>query len=253
MRSFEEKIRLLEQKKQEYRRRLSALKPGAQKAVEDAVWDDAAGLTPFMSVFDKRKPKVQLAQKGLSEAFQKIRQLGKNAPISPELMAEIHHIMLRYDDPWAAGRFRRLPARWKNSTVILSNYAAVPMLTERLCDNINTGEPTGFYHEEQRNAQLRSLAYHPIIRAIETYYSTIITHPFGDANKRMARLNMALVLSRANHIPMIVSDKQECVAGVEDYFKTRQPYGFIRTMLKQIDRSYDTAFHELKKQEIFRR
>ena len=52
---------------------------------------------------------------------------------------------------------------------------------------------------------------------------------------------------------MIVSDKQECVAGVEDYFKTRQPYGFIRTMLKQIDRSYDTAFHELKKQEIFGR
>ena len=253
MQSFEEKIRLLEQKKQEYRRRLLALKPSARKAVEDTIWEEASDLAPFMSGFDKRKPEVQLAQKGLMEAFEKIRNLGKNVPISPELMSEIHHIMLRYEDPWNAGRFRRLPARWKNSTVILSNYAAVPMLTERLCDNINTGAPTGFYHEEQRNAQLRSLAYHPIVRAIETYYSTVITHPFGDANKRVARLNMALVLSRANHIPMIVSDKKECVAGVEDYYKTRQPYGFIRTMLKQIDRSYDTAFHELKKQEILTR
>ena len=253
MRGFEEKIKILEQKKQEYRRRLQALSPSAQKAVEDAIWEDASDIAPFMSCFDRRKTKVQFAQKGLLEAFQKVRNLGKNVPISPELMSEIHHTMLRYEDPWNAGRFRRLPARWKNSTVILSNYASVPMLTERLCNNINTGAPTGFYHEEQRNLQLRSLAYHPIIRAIEAYYSTIITHPFGDANKRVARLNMALILSRANHIPMIVSDKKECVAGVENYFKTRQPHGFIRTMLKQIDRSYDTAFHELKKQEILSR
>lgn len=182
-----------------------------------------------------------------------VRSLGKNVPISSDLMAEIHHVMLRHEDPWNAGRFRRLPARWKNSTVILSNYAAIPMLVDRLCEHMNTGAPTGFYHEEQRNTQLRSLAYHPIIRAAETYYSTIITHPFSDANKRIARLNMAFVLSQANYIPMIVSDKSECVKGVENYFQTRQPHCFVRGMLKQIDQSYDLAFHELKKQEYFTR
>ena len=82
MQSFEEKIRLLEQKKQEYRRRLSALKPSARKAVEDTIWEEASDLAPFMSGFDKRKPEVQLAQKGLMEAFEKIRNLGKNVPIS---------------------------------------------------------------------------------------------------------------------------------------------------------------------------
>ena len=250
MPSFEEKIRLLEQKKREYRERLTALRPEQQKAVEDAVWEDAASLVPFMSIYKVRKDNFKPAQQGLLEAFQMIRGMGKNIPISPELMADIHHTMLKYEDPWNAGRFRKLPARWKNSTIILSNYAAVPMLTERLCEHINTGAPTGFYHDEQRNPQLRSLAYHPLIRVIEAYYSTIITHPFGDANKRMARLNMAFVLARSHYIPMIVSDKKECVAGVEDYFKTRQPHRFIRTMFKQIDQSYDLAFHELKKQEI---
>lgn len=61
MQGFEEKIRLLEQKKQEYRKRLLALGPASRKAVEDAVWEDAASLTPFMSIFDKRKPDVKKA------------------------------------------------------------------------------------------------------------------------------------------------------------------------------------------------
>ena len=246
---FFEKLKLLEERKRAYRERLSALSPEKQRAVEDDVWAEAAGLASFLSPDSRQKATVLEAQQKLSQAFGMVRSFGKNEEVTPAFMMDLHYLLLKDADKWNAGRYRRTAARWNGSTMIMSNWASIPSLMNHLCDNINANGDTSFYASDRTNDQLRKMAHNPVIRAIEAGYSTIATHPFADANKRIARLNMALILSRANHIPLTIHNKQDFVRGVENYCATHQPHQFVRTMLKQMDDSYDTAFHFLRKQE----
>ena len=249
MANFAEKLKLLERKKQEYRERLAALPEKQQKAVEDEVWHQASRLSASIGFETAQKPEVRSAQFGLEKAFETVRNLEKNEEITPALLMDLHQFVLGDEDPLNAGQYRRMSARWNNSTMIMSNWASIPTLVNRLCDNINSNGDMGFYTPEQRHPALKGLSHHPVIRAIETCYSTVVTHPFADANKRMARLNTALVLSRANYIPMAIYDKRSFVENVEDYCQTHQPHNFVRMMLTQMDHTYDQAFVSLKLRE----
>ena len=249
MAGFSEKLKQLEERKRAYRERLAALSPDRQKAVTDDVWTEASRLAPSLSREGAQKPAVMEAQEKLSQAFDMVRTFGKNEEVTPAFLMDLHYVLLKDADRWNAGCYRRTAARWNNSTMIMSNWASIPSLVNRMCDQINANGDMGFYATDRTNEQLKKMAHNPVMRAIEACYGTIATHPFADANKRIARLNMALILSRANHIPLTISNKQDFVRSVENYCATHQPYQFVRTMLKQMDDSYDMAFHFLTKQE----
>jgi len=249
---FDEKIKRIEARKKEYRERLMALEPEEQEKVETRVWAHAAAVSQVIGPWERRKPAVLKVQEGLNRAFEQVRHFPVQEEVSPAFLMDLHWDMTKEDDPWNAGRYRRTVARWNNSTMIMSNWQSIPSLMDKLCQNMMSKQPMGFYHEDQKNQQLRKMAYHPLVRAMDAYYRTIVTHPFADANKRVGRAVMALMLRKEKYVPMAIYHKQQCVSAVEDYCATHQPYQFYRVMMKEMDETYDMAFHFLKCQELGR-
>ena len=113
-------------------------------------------------------------------AIQRIREL-KDAPLTPELVFELHRIVTRsaLDDPTAAGRFRlpheRIVVEDAYGEVLHTPPPAV-MLESRmgeLCDFANGKTPSFFLH--------------PVVRAILLHFWLAYDHPFVDGNGRCAR------------------------------------------------------------------
>ena len=134
MASFSEKLKMLEERKRAYRQRLAALTPEKQKAVTDEVWAEAAGLAPSLTKTDAQKSAVIEAQQKLAQAFGMVRALGRNEEVTPAFMMDLHYVLLKDVDRWNAGHYRRTVARWNNSTMIMSNWASIPSLMNRLSD-----------------------------------------------------------------------------------------------------------------------
>lgn len=85
-----------------------------------------------------------------------------------------------------AGQYRQVPVRITGSTVILPNYAKVPLLMQSFV------------------ASMQNSQKHPVDLAIDAHYSLVTIHPFIDGNGRTARLLMNLILLAAGFPPLIV-------------------------------------------------
>ena len=233
---------LLEIKKQKIRYRMLLEKCRDKKRVEDSVWQQAA---ESASIFDlakgKKSEKTYLQnQKGLSKAFETVRQAPKKE-LTLSFIMDVHGQALEYANPSATGHLRHLRARWLNSTMILSNWEKVPFLMDNLVAGINNQRVPAFYWEEAPNETFQRLSYDPVMQAIEANYNTVATHPFSDGNKRAARLVSAWILDKYNHIPLSIEDRESYISAIENYFGTRHPHEFYNVMLAEMRRSYHLA------------
>lgn len=245
--TFEQRLKRLEQCKREYRERLANLPRQQQKIVEDGIWAEASELT-FIPHNTRQAFTTIPAQTDLVRAFQSVRHLPKNTEITSVLIANLHQMIERQEAPYFAGHYRHMKARWNGTAIAFANYAKVPDLIDKISNSINNNTAPFFYEEEKRKG-LGKLAYHPVMRAIETGYSIIATHPFPDANKRVMRAVISLVLTRAGHIPIILHNKQAFINGVINYNATHQPHTFVRHMIGEMEKSYQIAFDHLRAQE----
>lgn len=109
-----------------------------------------------------------------------IREL-KSSTLSPELVFQIHRLVTdgTFDDPAAAGRFRRPDEQ----RIVGDDFGSVfhdpppadelPQRMEAMCAFANSESPGGFLH--------------PAVRAIILHFWLAYDHPFVDGNGRTAR------------------------------------------------------------------
>ncbi len=167
--------------------------------------------------------------------------------LSVEFIQELHKHLLTPVEPDKAGHWRRLPARWKNSTMIVSNYHKIPQLMDELVDGFNQNAVPAFYWEERPNLEYQALSYHPIMQAIQVNYDIVSIHPFADGNKRVAKLVSNWILMRSGFAPIAIKNREQYIKGVENYFNTRDPVEFHDAMFQEIEQSHRETIQEIDK------
>ena len=119
-----------------------------------------------------------------------IADRAKDAPLTPELVFELHGILTAdtLDKPQSVGRFRR-----DDEEIVVQDMegrtlhtpppeATLPARLQALCDFANTSSDTPFIH--------------PVIRSILLHFWLAYDHPFVDGNGRTARALFYWSMSR---------------------------------------------------------
>lgn len=136
----------------------------------------------------------------------------RNRPITESLIKELHALLLKgIDFIWVGPPDERIekkitPGKYKsrpNHVITLDGEIhkyceplKVPDEMEKLINFIN-------------NSRL-----HPIEIAAQAHYKLVAIHPFADANGRLARLLMNLLLMKEGFVPVIIRNEER-----EDYYK----------------------------------
>ena len=251
MLNLKQKLSKIEQQKTAYRILLNRSK--YREALEDELWESAAELASQFHVPSKNEDlrHQEENKQGLVSAFQSVKRAPKDS-LDVESIQDVHTQAMALINPEEGGVFRRTPARWVNSSMVVANWVKIPMLMDNLVEGINQQHVPAFYWEEYPDVDFQRCSHNPVVQAIEGNYNTVAIHPFGDGNKRVARLVSAWVLDKYGHIPLSIYDRSAYISGVENYYATRRPHVFYDVMLDQMEQSYDGAISEVKNMETFR-
>lgn len=125
-----------------------------------------------------------------AKAFDYIVSL-KDAEITSyeAVILKIHELILNGINDADKGKYRDVRVRIADSNAVLPNPLKVPDLMNNFCKMLDRREDT-------------------ILKAVEAHYKLVEIHPFIDGNGRTARLLMALILLRANIIPLIIQPRE---------------------------------------------
>ena len=238
----------IEEQKKLYRILLN--KSRHQSELKNQVWYNAAELASSFDLTIGADSALlqERNRKGLLEAFQTIRFSPKIC-LDLSFIKTVHAQALAFSNPCQGGVFRRMRARWLNSSMVVSNWEKIPWLMEGLVDGINQEHIPAFYWEEHPNILFQKFAHYPVMQAIESNYNTVAIHPFADGNKRAARLVSAWILDKYGHIPLSIYDREAYLLGVENYYRTREPQLLYAVMFDQMRKSYDHAICDIKAME----
>lgn len=142
--------------------------------------------------------KDHLEAKNHQKAFQRLNLLIEgNAAFSPEVLLDLHDLILRGIDDSNAGRYRNVAVRIGGSRHVPPNPAKVPDLMDAL------------FAAHAKKAEI----LHPVHLAADLHLELAQIHPFVDGNGRVCRLAMNLVLLRNGYpLTMIRSEKNLRVA-----------------------------------------
>lgn len=251
MTNLEKELALIEQQKKTYKILLNKSK--YQQELRQALWESAAELASrFDIVPDKVTFQLQQEKRqALTNAYNMVRMAPKNVLEVP-FIKDIHGALIASENPRIGGVFRTMPARWRNSTIILSNSIKIPTHMDNLVDGINQNHIPAFYWEEAPNKEFQKLSHNPVMQAIEANYNTVAIHPFNDGNKRTGRLVSAWILDKNGHIPLSIYDREDYISGMENYYETRTPHVFYNMMCDQMRQSYDKAIQEVQSTDTLR-
>ena len=159
-----------------------------------------------------------------AKAFDYIVSL-KDAEITSyeAVILKIHELILNGINDADKGKYRSVRVRIAGSNAILPNPLKVPDLMSDFCKMLDCREDT-------------------ILKAIEAHYKLVEIHPFIDGNGRTARLLMALILLRANIIPLIIQPRER--KRYLDSINRRDVSGHVlqyyKYMLKQLLKAAET-------------
>jgi Fic family protein len=166
------------------------------------------------------------------DTMQRLREL-KDEPLTPELVVELHARITRdtFDDPGAAGRFRRREEHIVVSTddnVILHvppPAEELPDRVRRMCAFANETDSPGFVH--------------PVLRAIMLHFWLAYDHPFVDGNGRVARTLFYWLMMRHNYwLFEFISISEMILKGPVQYSKA-----FLYTETDENDLTYFVLYH----------
>lgn len=191
---------------------------------------------------------VQKARYGVVDAYDYMTskvQFGKHK-LSIDFIQGLHGCLLGFVSPECAGIWREAPARWMNSTMIVSNYRKIKYLMNELVDGFNNNVVPAFYWEEMPNAEYQAMAGHPVMKAIQINYDIVSIHPFSDGNKRLACLLSNFVLLGSGFAPLSIVNREKYISGIENYFNTRKPEAFYQTMFQEIEQSHRDVINEVR-------
>lgn len=191
---------------------------------------------------------VNHARMGSVEAYgYMVERLNKgNKELSVDFVKELHGCLLGLIQPEVAGKWRNMPARWLNSTMIVSNYRKIEPLIEETVLGYNEKLVPAFFWDECPNSEYQSFASHPVMQAIQINYNIVSIHPFSDGNKRLARLLSNFVLMGSGYAPMTIHNREGYISGIENYFTTRKPHQFYKTMFHELESSHYDMLHEIE-------
>ena len=167
--------------------------------------------------------------------------------ISVDFIRDLHTLLLGSLRPQDAGQWRDMPARWLNSTMIVSNYRKIEPLIHDTVNGFNEKMVPAFFWDEYPNSDYQSFAAHPIMQAIQINYNIVSIHPFADGNKRIARLLTNFALMSGGYAPMTIHRREDYISGIENYFTTRQPHQFYDAMFAEIETSHYDAIQEIER------
>lgn len=178
-------------------------------------------------------------------AYMNERIEARDKKLSVDFVKELHAILLGSTNPEAAGKWRDMPARWLNSTMIVSNYRKIEPLINDTVNGFNEKMVPAFFWDEYPSSEYQSFSAHPIMQALQINYNIVSIHPFADGNKRLARLLTNFVLMGNGYAPMTIHDRGGYISGIENYFITRKPDRFYDVMFKELENSHYDAIHEI--------
>ncbi len=191
---------------------------------------------------------VNKARMGSVDAYECMNervQSGEKS-LSVDFIQDLHTLLLGVLYPEEGGKWRDAPARWLNSTMIVSNYRKIKQLIDDTVNGFNERVVPAFFWDEYPNSEYQSFAFHSVMRAIQINYNIVAIHPFSDGNKRIARLLTNFVLMSNGFAPMNICNREQYISGIENYFSSRQPHQFYHTMFTEIERSHYDIIHEIE-------
>lgn len=167
-----------------------------------------------------RAPEI-IAQEQVNneEACQFFKEsLELSVPYSTEFLKKTHQIML-HDIMFTAGEYRR-------ENVVLAQTDIRPPAPGEIYDKMA-------WLEEEYNKKPAN-----IVSILDLHYNIVVTQPFADGNKRVARWLLNYELLRNNYMPLIISaqDNGEYINAVEKRFvgaDTAAYYAFMLSKMQQ--------------------
>jgi Fic family protein len=149
------------------------------------------------------------------------------------VILKIHELILNGINDAEKGKYRDVRVRIAGSNAVLPNPLRVPDLMNNVCKILDFREDT-------------------IMKAIEAHYKLVEIHPFIDGNGRTARLLMALILLRANVIPIIIQprERKRYLDSINKRNVNGYTFQYYKYMLKQLLRTteiFKTLFYCDKK------
>ncbi len=114
--------------------------------------------------------------------------VAEDAPITPQIVRELHHLVLKGIDDENAGQYRSLAVRIAGSSHQPPRAWEAPARMQDWSAWLN-GAAT---------------ALHPVERAAMAHHRLVAIHPFIDGNGRTARLVMNLLLMKDGYPPTVI-------------------------------------------------
>lgn len=138
---------------------------------------------------------------GHARAYDYMRQLATNLPLSEEIICQLHRLFYQQIDDAKAGVYRTVP-------VFISGSRYPVAKTDKIADEM--AKLVDWYNKNEQKL-------HPILLATELHKRFVFIHPFIDGNGRVARLLMNFSLIRNEYnialIPAIL--RAEYIAVLE--------------------------------------
>ncbi len=159
------------------------------------------------------------------------RFVKKKAPLSEEIIKQIHKAILTKINEEEAGQYRKLNVRSLGAAKSPPQYIKVPKLMANFINNI------------QKSKEL-----HIIELAAKTHYELVEIHPFFDGNGRTARLAMNLILMQYGYpITIILSNDRKKYYEVLKKADLGDIKPFVKFVGRMVERSlslYLTTFRK---------
>lgn len=171
------------------------------------------------------------------KALEDIRALAQKGhqSIQEKDLLDIHRLILTgINDAWA-GRYRQVPVRISGSTVVLPNYAKVPVLM------------TDFMR------WLQSIqGEHPVKIAADAHYKLVSIHPWVDGNGRTSRLLMDLILMQHGYPPALIKkeERKRYVNSIEEAQLGGSLQKFYDLICEAEERTLDIYLAAAKGEEV---